>query len=469
MSDPALLTLAEASAALEAGSLTAAALVDATLARIEALNPSINAFIAVEAEEARAAAAAADARRAAGRALSPLDGVPLAHKDMFYREGRVCTCGSALRRDWRAPVTATVISRLSALGAIQLGTLNMAEFAFGPTGHNAYLGAARNPWDRDRVTGGSSSGSAAAVAGRLAFAALGSDTGGSIRTPAHFCGLAGMKPTWGRVSRAGAMPLSPSMDTIGPLARTVEDVGIVLRAICGPDAADPTAADRPPPEDAGDVAGLRLGMPENGFEATNPEIADAVAAVADALARLAASVRTVRMPDLESIGMLANTVIGAEAAAHHAAWLRERPDEYTAQVRTRLSVGLAIPATAYIDALRARRPALDAFLAGPLSQVDALICPAVAVPAPGISETDVAGSPRMAEVLGLMTRYTRPFSYLGLPALSVPAGFTTEGLPLGVQLVGRPFAEGTLLRLGRAYERQARWHERIPPGFEGRT
>jgi aspartyl-tRNA(Asn)/glutamyl-tRNA(Gln) amidotransferase subunit A len=463
VSDPALLTLAEAARRLEAGTLTSAELVEACLDRIAAIAPRLNAFIAVEGEEARAAAAASDARRRSGHALSPLDGIPLAHKDMFYRRDRIVTCGSTLRQDWRADTTATVLARLEAAGTIQLGTLHMAEFAFGPTGHNAHLGPCRNPWDRERITGGSSSGSAAAVAARLAFGALGSDTGGSIRTPSHFCGLVGMKPTWGRVSRAGAMPLSPSLDTIGPLARTVEDAELLLKAICGPDPEDPTAADLPAPDIGGPIAGLRVGLPASGFEDAEPEIVRAMEAMARALERLGATVSTVEMPDFAGIGMLANTVLFAEAASQHGNWLRERPEDYTPQVRARLSTGLAIPAPAYIDALRARGTALASMLDGVFGRVDALLCPAVAVPAPRIDRTDVAGSSRMAGVLGLMTQYTRPFNYLGLPALSVPAGFTGAGLPVGMQLAGRPFSEGLLLRLGRAYEREARWHEHIPP------
>jgi aspartyl-tRNA(Asn)/glutamyl-tRNA(Gln) amidotransferase subunit A len=271
-----------------------------------------------------------------------------------------------------------------------------------------------------------------------------------------------MKPTWGRVSRAGAMPLSPSMDTVGPLARTLGDVGLLLRAICGADPADPTAVDLPPPEPLAEVAGLRVGLPENGFDETDPEVAAAVEAMALVLERLGATVSRVRLPDMEAVGMLANTVIGAEAASHHANWLRERPGDYTPQVRTRLSVGLAIPATDYIDATRARGAVLEEFLSTVLDRVDALVCPTVAVPAPRIDETDVGGSPAMARVLGLMTRYTRPFNYLGLPALSVPVGFTAAGLPMGAQVVGRPFAEGLLLGLGLAYEREAPWHERLP-------
>jgi aspartyl-tRNA(Asn)/glutamyl-tRNA(Gln) amidotransferase subunit A len=343
----------------------------------------------------------------------------------------------------------------------------MAEFAFGPTGHNAHLGHCRNPWDPERITGGSSSGSGAAVAARLAFGALGSDTGGSIRTPAHFCGLAGLKPTWGRVSRAGAMPLSPSMDTVGPLARTAEDAALLVRAIAGPDPADPTAVDRPPPEVAaaagGSLAGLSIGLPMTGFEETEPEVMAAVEAMARTLEGMGARLVRVPLPDMEAIAMLANTVIGAEAAAFHANWLAERPDEYTPQVRTRLSIGLAIPAAEYINALRARPSALEGFLATALDGVDALACPVAAMPAPRIDETDVGGGAKMAALLGLVTRYTRPFNYLGLPALALPAGFSAAGLPIGVQLVGRPFSEGLLLGLGIAYERAARWHERVPP------
>ncbi len=290
--------LAEAAAAIRARRVSSVELTQAALARAEALQPSLNAFIAIEAEAALAAAQAADEAVAAGRPLGPLHGVPLAHKDMYDRAGQVTGCGSAIRAGHVAMTTSTAMARLEAAGALTIGRLNMSEFAMGPTGHNAHHGRARNPADPDRITGGSSSGSGAAVGAGIVRAALGSDTGGSIRLPAACCGVVGIKATQGRVSRHGAMPLSFSQDCVGPLAASVADAWLMLRLIAGPDGLDPTCADAAPLGPlADDMADLRIGLGGGPFaEGLAPEVAAAVADAARALSPLAASVAPVGMP-----------------------------------------------------------------------------------------------------------------------------------------------------------------------------
>lgn len=262
--EPALLTLTEAAAAIAAKRLSSREVTQACLDRIARWQPRLNAFMSIEGEEALAEAEKADAELAKGHSRGLLHGVPLAHKDMFYYRGRIVTCGSLIRRHWIADTTATVLTRLRAAGTIRLGTLQMAEFAYGPTGHNSHFGPVCNPWHLDHITGGSSSGSGAAVAARLTYAALGSDTGGSVRMPAHFCGVTGLKTTVGRVSRAGAMPLSQSLDTVGPLARSAEDCALILSLVAGADAADPTCMDQPLPLTdlaAATLRGIRIGVP----------------------------------------------------------------------------------------------------------------------------------------------------------------------------------------------------------------
>jgi len=457
---PAPATLADALAALSAGRVTAEALTEQALARAEAWQRHINAFIRLDAEAARAAARSPLA--------GPLAGVPMAHKDMFYRAGRVSTCGSGLRRDWIAPVTATALQRLDAAGAIDLGTLNMSEWAGGATGHNIHFGDVRNPWNPAHVAGGSSSGSAAAVAAGVVFAALGSDTGGSIRVPAACCGIAGLKPTWGRVPRAGAMPRAWSLDCVGPLARTVEDLAAVMSVIAGADPADPTAAAVPVPDYAAaaraEARGMTVAVPEGWF---HEDLATPVAAALEAARRvfegLGVRVASVALSDLATIFTLQAVVTMAEAAAIHAPMMQAHPGAYARGLFGRQQTGLAIPAAAYLDALRLRGPILRRFCAAAFADADALLVPALPCEVPTRAETDVESSGDYGAVHARMVRNTRAFNYLGLPALAVPCGVTPNGLPAAFQLAGPPFAEAALIRLGAAYQRATEWHRRQPP------
>jgi aspartyl-tRNA(Asn)/glutamyl-tRNA(Gln) amidotransferase subunit A len=460
-------TLVGAADALARGELSSVELTRAMLDRVRRLNPALNCFIRVEDELALTEAAAADAARAAGRTLGPLHGVPLAAKDMFYDPQRVVSCGSRVRADFRPAETATVLARLRAAGAVNLGATNMTEFALGPTGHNAWYGACRNPWNVAHVAGGSSSGSGAAVAARLAFGALGSDTGGSVRLPAAANGVLGLKATYARVSRAGVMPLSSSMDHVGPFARTARDCARLLNVIAGHDPADPTSSRRGVPDYEmaieQDVEGLRIGVPRNHFY--DGATADVRAALDAALREFeSAGMRIVELEveHAEHMTELSRAVVYSEAAALHGHWLRTRGEDYSPQVRARATTGIAIPAASYLEALQLRPRLLRRYVEQVHSRCDVLFTPTLPIPVPTIAETDVGGSSAMWETIAKMVPCTAPFNYLGVPALSVPAGFTANGLPASFQLVARPFAEALLLRVAAAYQARTDWHERMP-------
>jgi len=464
--EPALMSLTAVAQAIADKRVSSREATQSCLERIARWQPHLNAFMAIEADAALAAADAADATLAKGGRRGALHGVPLAHKDMYYDAGKVVTCGSRIRRDFVATSTSTALQRLKDAGTIRLGSLQMAEFAYGPTGHNAHYGPVHNPFALDRITGGSSSGSGAAVAARLTFAALGSDTGGSIRMPAHFCGVTGLKTTVGRISRAGAMPLSQSLDTVGPLARTAEDCAVLLGLMAGADGEDPTAVAGPLPDfagaTAGPIKGLTIGVPTAFYvDDLDAEVAGALDATISVLKREGASIVQVELPDQRQLSGASQLVLAVEAAAFHKRWMIERAKDYGPQVLMRLQNGLAIPGVSYLEALRWRAPALAAHLAA-VADVDAMIAPVSPVPAPTIAESDVGNGPDAEAVIQRLTRFTRPINYLGLPALSIPTGFTRSGLPVGMQLVGRSFDEAMLLRIGAAFQRATNFHDRVP-------
>jgi aspartyl-tRNA(Asn)/glutamyl-tRNA(Gln) amidotransferase subunit A len=468
--DLALQDLSAVADAIAAGKTTSVQATEACLARVRAWQPRTNAFLRVHEVKALEQARAMDKELAAGARRGPLHGVPMAHKDLFYRKGEVSTAGSAIRHDWVAPVTATVLRKLDAAGVVELGFLNMAEFAAGPTGHNVHYGHCRNPWDAARVTGGSSSGSGAAVAARMVYGALGSDTGGSIRLPAAACGVVGMKATYGRVSRAGALARSWSLDHIGPLTRTVRDNARMLAILAGHDPDDSTSSEKPVPDYeallAGGVSGLRIGLalPNDGPAPLDAGIGAAVQAAADALGRLGARVTNATLPDFTALYRAAEVMVKCEAAAMHRPWMEKLPERYANQVRTRMEAGFFIPATQYIDALRLRAHFVKEFLATAMEGVDAVLLPAIPFPLPTIEETDTEtrGGPAVLKMVAGFTGLTRPFNTLGLPALSVPCGFDGNGAPIGLQLVGRPFDEAMLYRIGHAYQGATDHHLRVP-------
>ena len=461
------LTLAEAAAAIRERRVSAVDLLQAMLSRARAVQPAINAFIRIDEEQALAHARALDSEAARGHFRGPLHGVPMAHKDMFYRKGLISTCGSGIRRHTKADATATALERLDAAGAIDFGTLNMAEFAYGPTGHNAHFGHARNPWNTAHITGGSSSGSGAAVAARVTFGALGSDTGGSVRLPASLCGVTGLKVTYGRVSRAGAMPLSYSMDTIGPLARTALDCALMLQALAGTDPRDPTTPAQPVPDYAArlsqPLANLRVGIPNQFFhDDVDPAIARCIDEARRTLSGLGCKIVAVDIPDMRAAEVAATHLIAAEAATLHGNWLRTRPGDYSPQVRARLMRGLALPASRYIDALRLRGELLQRFLSDVFDKVDVLHVPTLAIQTPTLAETDVGGGSGMDRILALLTRLQRPFNFLGLPSIALPCGFSSAGTPVGLQIAGRPFAEDVILQSAHAFQQATDWHTRRP-------
>jgi aspartyl-tRNA(Asn)/glutamyl-tRNA(Gln) amidotransferase subunit A len=464
--EPALLSLTEVAQAIAQKRFSSREVTLACLERVAQWQPRLNAFMAIETDAALAAADAADAALAKGNVGGALHGVPLAHKDMYYDAGKIVTCGSHIRRDFVATTTATALQRLKDAGTIRLGTLQMAEFAYGPTGHNTHYGAVHNPWGLDRVTGGSSSGSGAAVAARLTFAALGSDTGGSIRMPAHFCGVTGLKTTVGRISRAGAMPLSQSLDTVGPLARTVLDCALLLGLMAGADADDPTAVAGPLPDYMAatrqSIKGLKIGLPSAFYvDDLDPEVERILDDTITVLKREGAGIVQVELPDQRQLTAACQLVLATEAAAFHKRWMIERPQDYGPQVLMRLQNGLAIPGVSYLEAVRWRGPALAAYLAA-VAGVDAVIAPVAPVAAPTIAESDVGNSPDAEAVIQRLTRFTRPVNYLGLPSLAIPSGFTKSGLPVGMQLIGRSFDEAMLLRIGAAFQRVTDFHTRVP-------
>jgi aspartyl-tRNA(Asn)/glutamyl-tRNA(Gln) amidotransferase subunit A len=464
--EPALMSLTSVAKAIAEKRFSSREATQSCLDRIAHWQPRLNAFMAIEAEAALAAADAADDALAKGSKRGVLHGVPLAHKDMYYEAGKVVTCGSKIRRDFVATTTSTALQRLKDAGTIRLGSLQMAEFAYGPTGHNSHYGPVHNPWAVDHITGGSSSGSGSAVAARLTFAALGSDTGGSIRMPAHFCGVTGLKTTYGRVSRAGAMPLSQSLDTVGPLARTVEDCASLLGLMAGADAEDPTAVAGPVPDYMAatqqPIKGLGIGVPSAFYvDDLDPEVARIFDETVAVLQREGAVIVRVELPDQRQLTAACQLVLAVEAAAFHKRWLIERPQDYGPQVLMRLQNGLAISGVTYLETMRWRGSALSAHLAA-VAGVDAVIAPVAPVAAPTIAESDVGNSPDAESVIQRLTRFTRPINYLGLPALSMPAGFTRGGLPVGMQLIGRSFDEAMLLRIGAAFQRVTDFHERVP-------
>jgi aspartyl-tRNA(Asn)/glutamyl-tRNA(Gln) amidotransferase subunit A len=466
--DLADLSLVAAAHAVRRGETTAAALLEACLANLDAAETKVNATIWVDREGARRAAQTADAAVAAGGAVGRLHGLPLAHKDMYYQAGRRSTCGSAIRRDFVPDTTATVIGRMAAEGAYAYAGLNMAEFAQNPTGHNAHYGDCHNPWNLPYITGGSSSGSGAAVAARFTYAALGSDTGGSIRLPAAACGVTGLKPTQTRVSRAGVMPLSFSADNVGPLTRSARDCARVMSVIAGHDPLDPTSATEPVPDYEaaldGDLRGLRIGVPTTYFsEGADAPVLEAVEAAVAVLAARGATVVRLPLPLMDAVSAYGGIVSRVEGAAIHAQWMRERPADYAVHLSARLYGGNAIPATYYVEALSRRGPVLRAFAAEVFGQVDVLVTPTIKTCLPTLAATDIdRGPPGTEHRFMAVSANTRPFNYLGLPAISVPCGFDPNGCPIGLQIAGRPFAEARVMKVADAYQHDTDWHMRRP-------
>jgi aspartyl-tRNA(Asn)/glutamyl-tRNA(Gln) amidotransferase subunit A len=454
------LSLAEASELLRTGKVSPVALTQACLRRIEELNPKLNAFITVTADSALAQAREAEAELQKGRWKGPLHGVPIALKDLADTAGVRTTAGSGVFKDRVPTQDAEVVRRLKAAGAVLLGKLNMHEFAYGGSSVISYFGPVPNPWVPDYSSGGSSSGSAVAVAAELCYGALGSDTGGSIRQPAAYCGIVGLKPTYGRVSTRGVIPLAWSLDTLGPMTRTVRDGALMLQAMAGYDPEDTVSTDTAVPDYAATIAvetsSFRIGIPRAHFyEGLHPEIQEATDAALAVLRKLTSSQREVPIPASSD-----TSVLRAEAYAYHQEHAAQTPELYHPETLKRIRGGAEVDTVAYVNARREldqlRRSAPRMF-----DTVDVLITPTTPVPPFTISELLADGDHlRAKEIITL--RNTRPFNMLGLPTISVPSGFTRAGLPIGLQITGGPGEEATVLRLAHAYERATDWHLRRP-------
>ncbi len=455
------LSIAETSAKLAAKALSPVELTEALLRRIEALDGQLDAFLLVDGDRAMDAARAAEQAIQAGRRKGPLHGVPFGLKDIVDTAGLRTTCHSKLLEDNVPKQDATVAARLKAAGAILIGKTATHEFALGGPAFDLPWPPARNPWNRDHHPGGSSSGSGAAVAAGLLPMAIGTDTGGSVRNPASCCGIVGMKPTYGRVSRAGVYPLSYSLDHIGPMTRGVHDNALMLQAIAGPDGRDPASA----PEAVSDytsgieagVAGLKIGYLRHFHETdqpATPEMARGLDAAAETLRGEGADIQDVSFAPLRDLAACNRVILVAEAYAIHRAWLRDRPGDYSKSTRDRIAPGAFIAAADYIDALRQRARFRDQFKRL-MADVDVVLCASSMDPACRIDDQQ--------EVDRTYGRQARaPFNLLGAPAIAVPTGLSGNGLPLSMQLVGRPFDEATVYRVARAYERASGWPAQRP-------
>jgi aspartyl-tRNA(Asn)/glutamyl-tRNA(Gln) amidotransferase subunit A len=445
------LTLEDAAALVRSRRVSPTELTEACLARIEAVEPRLNAFVTVTAEVARAQAREAGDEIAAGRYRGPLHGIPVAVKDLFATKGIRTTAGSRILAEWIPEEDATVVRKLREAGAVLLGKLGLHEFAYGISSVNPHFGDVRNPWDTTKIPGGSSGGSAVSVVAGEAYAALGSDTGGSIRIPASLCGCVGLKPTFGRASLFGAVPLAWSLDHPGPLARTVRDVAVATAAIAGHDPRDPISADRAVPDFlAGIDAGphkLRVGVPsEHVWDECDPAIAGAVRSAIQALARAGAEIREMRWPRAAEYAKAASAILGVEARAYHEGTFPGRSAEYGPLVRARLASQGDVDAATYARSMKllleARGGAADRDLDG----VDVLAMPTVPTRAWTIEEAKEITRPSE------WTRITRIFDLTGQPAISIPCGMDPDGLPIGLQFAGRMWDEAAALRAARAYE-----------------
>ena len=461
------LSMSDAAGRIRSGVLSPVELTEAYLDRVEQKNGHLNAYITVLSREARAEAEKAQQEIRDGRYRGPLHGIPVGLKDLIATRGVRTTGGSKILDQWIPTEDAAVVTRLREAGAIILGKLGLHEYAYGATGVNPHYGTSQNPWDRGRMPGGSSSGSGVALAAGLCAGALGSDTGGSIRIPASLCGIVGLKPTYGRVSRKGVIPLSWSLDHVGPMARWVEDAALMLNAIAGYDPADRGSTNIPVPDFTegirDSIRGLRIGVPRNDFfQRLDQEISDKIEEAIGVLGRLGAKVQDIDLPLVRDASFVSGQVLTCEAAAYHEPLLKKHWDRYSTAVRHRLLPGLAVTGPMYLIGQRARA-LLMARARGALEEVDLLLAPTTPVAAPLLDEEAVNFNGRSESVVNILTRLNRPFNVTGLPAMSVPCGFTRTGLPVGLQLAGRAWDEATVLRAAFAYEQATEWHVTRPP------
>ena len=465
------MTISELARLLRSRQLSPVDLTRAYLERIDRLNPTLGAYVTVMSDTATAEATTAEDEIARGVYRGPLHGIPVAVKDIIYTRGVLTSAGSRVLADHIPDYDSTIVERLRASGAVLLGKLNLSEFAVGGTIDHPF-GTPRNPWNLERSAGGSSSGSAVAVAGGLCAGSLGSDTGGSIRGPSAFCGTVGLRPTYGRVTRHGVVPMSWSLDTVGPMTRTVEDCAIMLQVIAGEDKRDPSASAEPVPDYVESLGGrpdsIRVALPAEAFdyEGLDSDVRTGVMSAVDSLAELGADVHDVSLPVSAHSGAVFLATADVDAATFHMEWLKTRGDLYDWSTRTRLESAALTPATTYIRAQRARTLIRDELMSA-LEDHDVVVLPASPTLAPPITQSTGSPGGYYQGRLDLgRRRYTSPAALAGLPAISVPCGFSDSGLPIGVQIIGRPFAEADLLSVAHRYEQAAGWSEHRAPDPE---
>jgi aspartyl-tRNA(Asn)/glutamyl-tRNA(Gln) amidotransferase subunit A len=459
------MTIQEAAAALRARKVSSVELTKAALGRIRKLNPKLNAIQTLLEEKALESAQEADQELSMSIDLGPLHGIPIAVKDVFETRGIRTTCGSKLFADFVPDRDAAVVEKLDSAGAVLIGKTGMHELAYGVTSNNPHFGAVRNPWDPERIPGGSSGGSGSAVASGMVFMAMGSDTGGSIRLPAAYCGTVGLKPTFGRVSRYGVMPLDFSLDHMGPLARSVRDAALTLDVLAGYDPRDETSSRRPvdsyvPPPDCA-IPGLRIGWPENFyFDRIDPAVMEGLRRMIAAAEQTGAQITPVQVPDIAAINAVGRVILMSEASALMAPFL-DRRDSFGPDVLALLDQGRLIPATDYVNAQRLRRIYQREFRAL-WENVDCLLTPTAPMGAPKIGQATVKIGENSEDVRLASTRLVRAINVLGLPAIAMPCGLDIDGMPVSAQIIGKPFDEATLLRVAACIEDNTDFHDLKP-------
>lgn len=464
------MTIAEAARALRSGEVSSTELTEKCLQTIERLNPKLNAFITVTPEIARRQAAQADKELRSGLDRGPLHGIPIAHKDLLCTLGVRTTSGSKIFEDYTPDFDATAVERLAEAGAVMVGKTGLHEHACGITCNNPHFGPIRNPWDSSRIPGGSSGGSAVAVATGMAIAATGSDTGGSIRVPAHYCGLTGFKATYGLVSKYGALPLAFSLDHVGPITQTIRDSAIMLDVLAGHDPKDPSSVQRPkesfvPAEEdpAAVLKSIRILLPRNFFfENIDVDVKRTILLSAQNAETAGATFVMGAVPDVNQLNAVANLTFSVEAAAVHEPYLRKRRASYGADVAATIDVGRAIPATAYVQAQRLRTRFQQIWRMF-LDKADCILTPVCPIAAPPIGQNTVDVASQLEDVRVASTRLLRGINALGFPTAVIRAGYTPAGLPVGIQLIGRPFGDAQLLRIAHALETALSVMKLAPP------
>lgn len=460
------MTITDLAPQIQAGKISPVELTTETLARIRRCQPAFNAYITVMEETALEQARQAEREIRSGHYRGPLHGIPYAAKDLFYTKGVATTVGSKILRDFVPDHDAAVIERLREAGAILVGKTGLHEFAYGITNNNPHFGPVRNPWDPSRIPGGSSGGSTAALAADLCVFSLGSDTGGSVRIPASFCGVVGLKPTFGRISRFGVFPLGHTLDHVGHFAWTVADAAAILGVLAGPDPRDDSSAAEPParvdlPPDP-KLKDFRIGVPGNYyFERLEPDVEKAVRGAVETLRGLGAGIEEVDIPEIGDFTVLSRLILLPEATAVHRTRLKARRADIGADVLALLDQGQFVLAADYLDAQRRRRQLVET-LDRLLDRIDVIVTPTTPLTAPKIGDSAVQIGGQQEDARLASTRLVRALNLAGVPALSLACGFDSRGLPIGLQIFGRAFDEPSVLRIGHAYEQASEWRRRRP-------